>query len=71
MSGWIGSNPVTALKGIETWRVALISALAERSNPVTALKGIETQPVGLPGSTSRAGSNPVTALKGIETKTFS
>ena len=62
------SNPVTALKGIET--VRSMSRLREirGSNPVTALKGIETcwPPAHLLMGKFR--SNPVTALKGIETR---
>ena len=37
-----GSNPVTALKGIETDRRRGRGLADAGSNPVTALKGIET-----------------------------
>ena len=47
------SNPVTALKGIETCRVAGNATMECRSNPVTALKGIETR--GLDGGRVAAG----------------
>ena len=61
------SNPVTALKGIETFLQRLEFRLCFLcSNPVTALKGIETASSSR-SATIAACSNPVTALKGIET----
>ena len=62
-----GSNPVTALKGIETAILPKSIAVVPGSNPVTALKGIETDFVRTPDVRTRVCSNPVTALKGIET----
>ena len=62
-----GSNPVTALKGIETSRRGTAAPACRRSNPVTALKGIETESERPCSPKFLSGSNPVTALKGIET----
>ena len=63
-----GSNPVTALKGIETnINLQSFKLAVYCSNPVTALKGIETpKKIGYKQMFGKC-SNPVTALKGIET----
>ena len=61
------SNPVSALKGIETFISPPFSVCTNAcSNPVSALKGIET-PSTQPVAKKITSSNPVSALKGIET----